>query len=650
MWGVCWRLVVAVAYLAVATYAQDGGDAGEDVCEDLVVKAETLVNEGKLQQAAHALETAVDMEPRNSKVLSLLGKVELQMSNDDGALASSGIKHLMNAMNAKAEPPISIDSEEGYNLATMIGWYLTASQFRYHDGAKWFKLAAKSTAPHNDCFDVFGTMSMPYLATETEEKDLIQKYHSGMHALLQKPELNVDKTACFAGVFNLAYFDIDYRLAYGQYVHALFKAFPTLLVQAPNLAPSPPDLSNRRLKVGFFSSFFSSESSIWGSFGKTIVGLPRDEIDVYFIHYGSTSIGPRGVKIDPPQNNLYLDTLGTHLQNINENRIKIANLQLDVLVYLDMYMSSEIHQLALARLAPVQATTHGHPVTSGIPRSIMNYYISWESAELPTAQEHYTEELVLIKGEEPWEVYVPRNDWDKQVTIVGYNISWGHVTRDTIDFWPEEYIGKALVTETETRTWYLCVQASFKFHHTFDKMLAKIHERDARAVLILVESTLTNKPHHPLIVKRLKKSGVDMKRVVWIPRMLHWKLMALYNLADVVLDSFQFGGDTTTREALETGAPIVTLPHRALGQRWTQAYYKALGITDLIASTPDEYVSLAVDMANDKTKQKEMRARIKANLHKLFHNTNASRKWADLLLDIARRGPQEQVHFQMEDD
>ena len=49
--------------------------------------------------------------------------------------------------------------------------------------------------------------------------------------------------------------------------------------------------------------------------------------------------------------------------------------------------------------------------------------------------------------------------------------------------------------------------------------------------------------------------------------------MAMYNLCDVVLDSFFFGGDTTSREAFETGAIVVTLPSPYLGGRWTQAYY-----------------------------------------------------------------------------
>ena len=53
--------------------------------------------------------------------------------------------------------------------------------------------------------------------------------------------------------------------------------------------------------------------------------------------------------------------------------------------------------------------------------------------------------------------------------------------------------------------------------------------------------------------------------------------MALYSLADVVLDSYHAGGCTTTREALEVGALVVTLPAKYLGSRWSAAYYTIMG-------------------------------------------------------------------------
>ena len=136
-----------------------------------------------------------------------------------------------------------------------------------------------------------------------------------------------------------------------------------------------------------------------------------------------------------------------------------------------------------------------------------------------------------------------------------------------------------------------------------------------------------------------KQGGVDLDRVVFVPRMKHNELMAMNKLTDVVLDSVFFGGDTTTREAFEVGAPVVTLPGKTIGQRWTQAYYAVMGISDFIAKSTDEYVKIAVREANASSKQKEKtRTRIKAAVHnKLFRESNAPKLWADSIIDVARR-------------
>ena len=80
------------------------------------------------------------------------------------------------------------------------------------------------------------------------------------------------------------------------------------------------------------------------------------------------------------------------------------------LLYLDLTMSPLAQRLAMSRLAPVQATSHGHPVTSGLPPSVMQHFISWGAAELPLAQaqEHYTERLALLPANSMHQYYQPR--------------------------------------------------------------------------------------------------------------------------------------------------------------------------------------------------------------------------------------------------
>ena len=125
--------------------------------------------------------------------------------------------------------------------------------------------------------------------------------------------------------------------------------------------------------------------------------------------------------------------------------------------------------------------------------------------------------------------------------------------------------------------------------------------------------------------------GIDLSRVVFVDKLAHHQLMAMYKNCDVILDSYFFGGDTTTREAFEVGAPLVTLPSHMLGGRWSQAYYKHIGVTDLIATDPENYVELAIRVANDDIYANEIREKILKNKDKLFHSKEAVKGWADML-------------------
>jgi len=134
------------------------------------------------------------------------------------------------------------------------------------------------------------------------------------------------------------------------------------------------------------------------------------------------------------------------------------------------------------------------------------------------------------------------------------------------------------------------------------------------------------------------EGGLDLKRVVFVPRLKHQELMAMYNLSDVVLDSVFFGGDTTTREAFEVGAPIVTYPGRTIGQRWTQAYYQVIGITDLIAKDPNDYVKIAVEVANmNQTSKKELRDRIMTSAQEKLYRVDTHEKWAEAIIEMAEK-------------
>jgi len=75
--------------------------------------------------------------------------------------------------------------------------------------------------------------------------------------------------------------------------------------------------------------------------------------------------------------------------------------------------------------------------------------------------------------------------------------------------------------------------------------------------------------------------------------------LARYGQIDIALDSHPFAGATTTYEALWMGVPVVTLASGGFVGRASAAHLVPLGLDDLVAATPDDFVGIAVRLARD---------------------------------------------------
>ena len=99
-------------------------------------------------------------------------------------------------------------------------------------------------------------------------------------------------------------------------------------------------------------------------------------------------------------------------------------------------------------------------------------------------------------------------------------------------------------------------------------------------------------------------------RVRFLPAMPRDEFMTLLATADVILDPLHFGGGHTSYEALAVGTPVVTLPGEFLRSRITQALYRKMNFTDLIASTPQQYIDTTVRLGTDRVKRDRVSSQI----------------------------------------
>ena len=104
------------------------------------------------------------------------------------------------------------------------------------------------------------------------------------------------------------------------------------------------------------------------------------------------------------------------------------------------------------------------------------------------------------------------------------------------------------------------------------------------------------------------------------------------------------GGCTTTREVLELGKAIVTLPARLLGGRWTRGYYHTIGLDEttqslLIAETEQEYIEKAVELGTNAKLRSSVESKIRRAVPNLFGRWEAVEEWQKILLDVSPFAP-----------
>ena len=630
-------------------------NSDSEFADALFVAGRVKEHRGDVQGAMTKYRLALEFNALNSYALVSLGVLEMTAGDHSGdrEMANSGVNRLEFVIDnaERLSPPLKPDSAAYYGAAVRSGYYREIHN-QHARAIKSFDMGLNtSQAGDSDCWEVYRATMVPHFPlSPEEERGTIREFNARIDALLARGDLFCQRENALANAFSIAYYytECDYKEEYSKWVRLKATVYPKLQYFSPQLAYERDDsyltsreskkslkrLKSRKIKLGVVSSFFMSESSIWGNFGYIVRGLQQDkrfEVDFVFFQRNLSPIAEEDKLLSlRPESNIYLEAHQSDQSVLDANRKKIEARKFDVLLYLDLHMTGEMHDYAMAKLAPVQITTHGHPVTSGIPELIMDYFLSWDLAELPDkvrAQTFYTEKLLLIKSnKQAWEYFVPRTK--DEVSLIKGHAPFSQFTRENIDFIPDEGMRKLSV---EGATWYFCPQAAFKYHVTFDMILGEIQKRDSSAVIILMQLTSDNlEDLHAKVIERLSThGGVDLDRVVFIPRMKHYQLMAMYKFSDVVLDSVYFGGDTTTREAFEVGSPVVTLPGKTIGQRWTQAYYKVMGISDYIVDTADEYVSVATKFANaDSETKRRARERIKTAYHKkLVANPKAPKLW-----------------------
>ncbi|MBY0405352.1 MAG: tetratricopeptide repeat protein, partial [Cyanobacteria bacterium] len=232
----------------------------------------------------------------------------------------------------------------------------------------------------------------------------------------------------------------------------------------------------------------------------------------------------------------------------------------DIIFYTDIGMEPMSYYLGMQRLAPVQCVTWGHPSTTGI--SEIDYYLSskWLETDLATAQTHYQEKLVLL--DEILAGFDP-------VTISNAN--------------PPQ---KSQFGFQESDHLYVCPQTPYKFHPDFDALIQEVLLKDPQGKFVVFEGEQKywTEQLKTRWKKLLKDTPEAFDRIVFQDKLPRTEFIRFLSVCDVMLDIPQFGGGSTSLDALSVGLPIVTLEGTLMKMRMTAGLLNRMGVTDTVVS------------------------------------------------------------------
>ncbi len=274
----------------------------------------------------------------------------------------------------------------------------------------------------------------------------------------------------------------------------------------------------------------------------------------------------------------------------------LAEHQPDLIFYTDLGMDPTTYHLAHQRLAPIQFTTWGHPITTGI--STIDYFISSDGMDSEASQAHYSEKLVLFR----------------HLLL--------HYDRPPL---LSESVDKSLLGLPDHIRLYLCPQTLFKMHPDFDGILAQILRADPSGLVMMVK--LGHETWRQRLLARFQRTMPDVAaRILWMERMSAVQFQHFFRLGDVALDPYRFGSGNTCLEALSMGIPLVTCPDDYMRTRMASACYQRMDLSDPVTASPEAYAERVIQIATDRDYRHHLSQQIQQRAEVLFGNTAALRE------------------------
>jgi predicted O-linked N-acetylglucosamine transferase (SPINDLY family) len=254
---------------------------------------------------------------------------------------------------------------------------------------------------------------------------------------------------------------------------------------------------------------------------------------------------------------------------------QIRDDRIDILVDLALHSAGNRLLVFARKPAPVQVTFAGYPGSTGL--TAIDYRLSDPYLDPPGMDDAiHSEKTVRLPGS--FWCYDPQIAGDIPVT--------------------------ALPALSGTGVTFGCLNNFCKVNDNVLALWAKVLGRVDHSRLLLLSPA---GGHRLLVTQQFEREGINPARIEFVPQQSREKYLQTCRRIDLGLDTFPYNGHSTSLDLFWMGVPVVTLIGDRAAARAGWSLLSNLGMPELAAETSDQFVQIAVALANDLPRLNEIR-------------------------------------------
>ena len=259
--------------------------------------------------------------------------------------------------------------------------------------------------------------------------------------------------------------------------------------------------------------------------------------------------------------------------------------QVDILVDLELHLPPNRVRLLARKPAPIQGAFIQYPGTSGLRG--MDFVMADRHMITPGCERFFTEQLIPLETLWIFRIRGPARPQDEPAfrLVPPPVLQNGFVTFGSLNNAPK--LNRPLLL-----TWRRILDAV-----PGSKLLIQVKGSTGGTVELLEECGLTG-------------SGVEI-----IDSMSPNAYFQQYQRIDIALDPFPYGGGGGTGfDTLWAGVPLITLAGHRPTARYGTSLLNNVGLSELVAHTPEQYEQIAVGLAGQPQRLKELRSTMRSRM------------------------------------